>query len=99
VLHTKSKWLPTNGPLASNTILLATIADPDWRIIVLFIQKSSLAYEKKGASIYLYPTGIWQGSNKKIYINKYLLQHTGEELHVPRTIIVFGLGKAREVVG
>jgi hypothetical protein len=34
-----------------------------------------------------------------LYINKCLLQHTGEELHVPRTVIVVGLGKAREVIG
>jgi hypothetical protein len=31
-------------------------------------------------------------------INKYLLQYTGEELHVPRIIIVFRLDKAGEVI-
>jgi hypothetical protein len=34
-----------------------------------------------------------------IYINKYLVQHTEEELHIPRTIIVFRLGKVGEVIG
>jgi hypothetical protein len=34
-----------------------------------------------------------------LYINNYLLQHTGEELYVPRTVIVFGLDKAKEVIG
>jgi hypothetical protein len=61
--HKKSKGLPIGDPLASNTFLLTAIADPDWCIIVLFIQQSSSAYEKQGASIYLYPAGIWQMSN------------------------------------
>jgi hypothetical protein len=55
-------------------------------------------YEKQGASIYLYPLGIWKESNKFFLINKDLLQHTGEELHVPKTVIIFGLGKAREII-
>jgi hypothetical protein len=69
--HTKSEGLSIGDPLAPNTFLLVTIADPDWRIIVLFIQQSSLAYEKQGASIYLYPAvtrsrglrGLWYGGS------------------------------------
>jgi hypothetical protein len=54
---------------------------------------------KRKGHLYIYIQQVFgKGQIKKIYINKYPLQHTGEELHVPRTIIVFGLGKAREVV-
>jgi hypothetical protein len=50
---------------------------------------------KSKGHLYIY---IQQVSNKTNYINKYLLQHTGKELHVLRTVIVFGLDKAREVI-
>jgi hypothetical protein len=39
------------------------VIDSDRRIIVLFIQLNSSAYEKQGASIFMYPSGIWQESN------------------------------------
>jgi hypothetical protein len=64
---------------------------------MLFIQQSSSAYEKQEAFIYLYPSGIWQESNN-FFINNYLLQYIGEELHVPKTVIVFGFGKTRKVI-
>jgi hypothetical protein len=35
-------------------------------------------------------------SKGHLYI--YIHQYTGEELHVPRTVIVFGLGKTRKVI-
>jgi hypothetical protein len=54
---------------------------------------------KSKRHLYIYiQQAFGKGSNNYFYINKYLLQHTGEELHVPRTIIVFGLGKAGEVI-
>jgi hypothetical protein len=48
--------------------------------------------------LYIYIHRVFgKGQIKKI-INKYLLQHTGEELHVPRSVIIFRLGKARKVI-
>jgi hypothetical protein len=54
---------------------------------------------KSKGHLYIYIQQIFDKDQIKNYINKRLLYHTGKELHVPRTIIVFGLGKAREVIG
>jgi hypothetical protein len=53
---------------------------------------------KNKGHLYIYIHQVFgKESNKKI-INKYLLQHTGEELHVLRTVIVFRLGMTRKVI-
>jgi hypothetical protein len=95
--HTKSKGFPIDGPLASITFLLVIIADPDCQIIVLFIQQSLWHVKSKG-QLYMYTQQVFDKGQIFFYINKYLRQHTGEELHIPRIIIVFRLDKAREVV-
>jgi hypothetical protein len=53
---------------------------------------------KRKKHLYIYSQQVFGKGQIIFFINKYLLQHTREELHVPRTVIVFGLSKAREVI-
>jgi hypothetical protein len=52
---------------------------------------------KSKGRLYIYIHQVFDKS-QIIFFNKYLLQYTGEELHVSRTVIVFGLSKARKVI-
>jgi hypothetical protein len=53
---------------------------------------------KNKGHLYIYIQQVFGKDKKKIILNKRLLQHAEEELHVSRTINIFGLGKAREVI-
>jgi hypothetical protein len=53
---------------------------------------------KNKGHLYIYIHQVFGKSQMIFYINDYLLQHTGEELHVLGTIIVFELGKTRKVI-
>jgi hypothetical protein len=47
---------------------------------------------KSKGHLYIYIQQVFVNDQIKNYINKCLLQHVEEELHIPKTIIVFGAG-------
>jgi hypothetical protein len=53
---------------------------------------------KSKEHLYIYIYQVFGKNQIFFLINKDLLQHIGEELHVSRTVIVFRLGKAREII-
>jgi hypothetical protein len=96
--HIKSKGLPISGLLASKYLFTHNNNRSRLAKSSYFLYNNFHQCMKSKEHLYIYIYQVFGKNQIFFLINKDLLQHIGEELHVSRTVIVFRLGKAREII-